>query len=92
MSLKTRLRTIFMCAALELGVLSGVPMRPEEIRSLMKQINQPKLAHVLPTDDRSGDDPPTSSPPPTASGSQEEEKRTVPPGERAALREVSTGL
>jgi hypothetical protein len=60
MSLKARLRTIFMCAALELGVLSGVPMRPEEIRSLMKQINQPKLAHVLPTDDQSGDDPPTS--------------------------------
>ena len=58
MSLKTRLRTIVMCAALELGVLSGVPMRPEEIRSLMNQINQPKLAHVLPTDDQSGDDPP----------------------------------
>jgi hypothetical protein len=64
MSLKTTLRTIFMCAALELGVLSGVPMRPEEIRSLMNQINQPKLAHVLPTDEQSGDDPPTGSPRP----------------------------
>jgi|RhiMetdeSRZDD1v2_1073273.scaffolds.fasta_scaffold70490_3 hypothetical protein len=64
MSLKTRLRTIFMCAALELGVLSGVPMRPEEIRSLISQINQPKLAHVLPTDEQSGDDPPTGSPRP----------------------------
>ena len=49
-----------MCAALELGVLSGVPMRPEEIRSLMKQINQPTLAHVLPTEDQRGDDPPTN--------------------------------
>ena len=57
MSLKERMRTIFMCAALELGVLSGVPMRPEEIRALMNQINQPKLAHVLPTDNQSGDDP-----------------------------------
>ena len=47
MSLKTRLRTIVMCAALELGVLSGVPMRPEEIRALMHQISQPTLAHVL---------------------------------------------
>ena len=65
MSLKTRLRTIFMCAALELGVLSGVPMRPEQIRSLINQINQPKLAHVLPTDDQNGDDPPTSSSLPT---------------------------
>jgi hypothetical protein len=58
MSLKKRLRTIFLCAALELGVLSGVPMRPEEIRALMNQINQPTMAHVLPTDDQGGDDPP----------------------------------
>ena len=64
MSLKARLRTILLCAALELGVLSGVPMRPEEIRSLMNQINRPKLAHVLPTDDQSGDDPATNSPTP----------------------------
>jgi hypothetical protein len=56
-SLKKRLRTIFLCAALELGVLSGVPMRPEEIRALMNQINQPKVAHVLPSDDQDGDDP-----------------------------------
>jgi hypothetical protein len=58
MSLKTRLRTIFVCAALELGVLSGVPMRPEEIRALMHQISQPTLAHVLPTDEQNGDDDP----------------------------------
>lgn len=57
MSLKKRLRTIFLCAALELGVLSGVPMRPEEIRALMNQINQPKVAHVLPSNDQDGDDP-----------------------------------
>ena len=58
MSLKKRLRTIFLCAALELGVLSGVPVRPEEIRALMNQINQPTVAHVLPSDEQSGDDPP----------------------------------
>ena len=57
MSLNKRLRTIFLCAALELGVLGGVPMRPEEIRALMNQINQPKVAHVLPSDDQDGDDP-----------------------------------
>ena len=73
MSLKKRLRTIFMCAALELGVLSGVPMRPEEIRALMNQINQPKLANVLPTDDQSGDDPPTIWPP-TASSNRGRER------------------
>jgi hypothetical protein len=62
MSLKKRLRTIFLCAALELGVLSGVPMRPEEIRALMNQINRPTMAHVLPAGDQSGDDPPPDSP------------------------------
>jgi len=61
MSLTTRLRTIVLCAALELGVLSGVPMRPEEIRALMNQINQPKLAHVLPTEEEGGDDPPAAA-------------------------------
>ena len=61
MSFTKRLRTLFVCATLELGVLGGVPMRPGEIRSLMNQIGQPKLAHVPPTDDQSGDDPPASS-------------------------------
>jgi hypothetical protein len=57
-SIKRKLRTIFLCAALELGLLSGVPMRPEEIRALMNQLNQPKLAHVLPSDEDSGDPEP----------------------------------
>jgi|SRR5688572_26105756 len=72
MSLKKRLRTIFLCAALELGVLSGVPMRPEEIRALMDQINRPTLAHVLPTDDQGGDDPP----PDPAKARRQKRKRT----------------
>lgn len=58
MSLAKRLRTILLCVALECGVLSGIPTRPEEIRALMNQINQPRLAHVLPTEEESGDDPP----------------------------------
>jgi hypothetical protein len=49
-----------LCVALEFGVLSGVPMRPEQIRELMNQLNQPKLAHVLPGEEDSGD-PPTGS-------------------------------
>jgi hypothetical protein len=32
---------------LEVGALTGVPMRPEEIRELMQTLNQPKVAHVL---------------------------------------------
>ena len=57
MSLRKRLRTILLCVALEVGVMAGVPMRPEEIRRLMNQLNQPKLAHVLPSDEDSGDAP-----------------------------------
>jgi len=57
MSLASRLRVVFVCAALQLGVFSGVPMRPEQIQELMHQMNQPKLAHVLPADEEGGDDP-----------------------------------
>jgi hypothetical protein len=42
----------------EIGVLSGVPVRPDEIQQLMNQMNQPKLAHVLPADEEGGDDQP----------------------------------
>ncbi len=42
---------------LEVGVLSGVQMPPEKIRTLLDSMNQPKLAHVLPAENDSGDDP-----------------------------------
>jgi hypothetical protein len=53
-----KLRVVLVCLALESGVLVGAPMRPEEIRSLMQQLNQPTLAHVLPSEHDAGDDPP----------------------------------
>jgi hypothetical protein len=59
MSCASRIRVLLLCVALEMGVLTGVPMRPDEIQSLMNQMNQPKLAHVLPSDAEGGDDPPT---------------------------------
>ena len=60
MSLGEKLRTCFVCAALELGVLGGIAVPPEEIRALLNQINQPKLAHVLPADEESGGDTPAT--------------------------------
>lgn len=51
-----KLRVVLVCAVLEMGVLMGAPMRPEEIQELMHQMNQPKLAHVLPADVDDGDD------------------------------------
>lgn len=52
---RQRLRTIFLCAALQFAVLTGVPMRPEEIRELMQTMNQPKVAHTLPEEKQPGD-------------------------------------
>ena len=61
MSLASRLRVIVVCMALEMGVLSGVPMRPDEIQDLLNQMNQPKMAHVLRTENDIGDDPETEA-------------------------------
>jgi hypothetical protein len=63
MSLAERLRVLLVCAALEMGVLGGVPMRPDEIQDLMRQMNQPKWAHVLPAEDEDGGDSPTERDP-----------------------------
>jgi hypothetical protein len=58
MALRRRLRVLFLCATLQIGVLAGVPMRPDEIEELMQQINQPKLAQVLPADENTTGAPP----------------------------------
>jgi hypothetical protein len=57
-SLKKRLRVVVVCAILQLGVMVGTPMRPDEVEELMHQMNQPKMAHVLATEDEDADDPP----------------------------------
>ena len=50
---------------LEFAALAGVPMRPEEIQELMRQMNQPKLAHVLRDENDSGDGDADPEPPTT---------------------------
>ncbi len=57
MRLSTRLRTLLVCAMLEYAAMIGSPMRPEEIQELMRQMNQPTLAHTLREENDSGDDP-----------------------------------
>jgi len=64
MRLSPRLRTILVCAMLEYAALVGSPMRPEEIEELMRNMNQPKLAHVIPDESDHGDgdpEPPTTN-------------------------------
>jgi hypothetical protein len=55
-SLRSKLRVLFVCAVLESGVLIGAPMRPEEIEELMHQMNHSAVAHVLPFESDEGDD------------------------------------
>jgi hypothetical protein len=47
-SVNHRLRTLLCCLVLEIGALSGIPMRPEQIRDLMQSLNTPKIAHTDP--------------------------------------------
>ena len=56
MSLRRKLRTLLCCIVLEVGALTGVPMRPDEIRELMDTLAKPKLARTNPdrTDDGDG--------------------------------------
>lgn len=61
MSLTKRLRVLLVCLTLEFGVIIGAPMRPDEIRELMHQMNQPALAHVLPSNEEASDDPPDAA-------------------------------
>lgn len=55
MSWKQRLRVLVACLTLEMGVVFGVPMRPEQIKELMHQMNQPALAHLLKEEADEGD-------------------------------------
>lgn len=57
-SLKSKLRTVLCCFVLEVGALTGVPMRPDEIRELMDTLAKPKLARVNPDRPDEGDLPP----------------------------------
>ena len=57
MSFGKRLRMLFVCLVLEFGVLSGVPMQARELEELMRQLHQPRLAHVLPSEEDGGGPP-----------------------------------
>jgi hypothetical protein len=50
-----------MCAVLELGLLAGVPMRPDEIARLMRWLGQPRAERSEP-DQAAGGDGPLSAP------------------------------
>ena len=57
MSLKRRLRTLACCGMLEIAAMFGIPMRPEQVQEFMQMLNESKVAHVLPSEDESGEPP-----------------------------------
>ena len=47
MSFSQTFRKLLLIGAIGLGLLTGSPMRPDEIEELLHQLNQPKVAHTL---------------------------------------------
>ena len=64
MSIKEKFRRILLIGAIGLALLTGTPMRPDEIEEMMHQMNQPKLAHTLRDESDHGDDPTQKVPSP----------------------------
>jgi hypothetical protein len=50
-----RWRGLVLCAVLELGLLAGVPMRPDEIARLMRWLGQPRAERSDPDQAVGGD-------------------------------------
>lgn len=55
MSIRRRLRTALCCAVLQVGVVIGVPMRPEQIQELMRDLSAPKIARTIPDEGEHGE-------------------------------------
>jgi len=53
-----RFRSLLLCVVLQIGVLYGVPMRPEEIAKLMWRLSCPAVAQTLPAEKENGDEGP----------------------------------
>ena len=53
--MKSRPRTALCCAVLQVGVVIGVPMRPEQIQELMRDLSAPKIARTIPDEREHGD-------------------------------------
>jgi hypothetical protein len=56
-SIKKLLRTLAICLPLMVGIIGGVPMKPEEIEELMHNLNQPKITVTIPGESENGDEP-----------------------------------
>jgi hypothetical protein len=57
-----RFRTLFLCLALEVGLMAGVPMRPDEIARLMRALAGPQVEQTGPDEAARGDGGPPEEP------------------------------
>jgi hypothetical protein len=47
-------RRVLLCAVLQLGVLAGVPVRPDEVVRLMESLSRPRAERVDPDESDRG--------------------------------------
>jgi len=52
---RSRFRTLFLCIVLEVGLMAGIPMRPDEIARLMRSLAGPRVEKENPDDAARGD-------------------------------------
>jgi hypothetical protein len=52
---RSRWRSLFLCVVLEVGMVAGVPMRPEEIARLMRWMSGPRIEQTDPDAAAKGD-------------------------------------
>ena len=56
---RSRFRSLFLCFVLEVGLMAGVPMRPDEIARLMRSLAGAPIEQADPDQAAKGDgDPP----------------------------------
>ncbi len=53
---RSRLLSLLLCVVLELGLMAGVPMRPDEIARLMRWMAGPRAEQASPDEAAKGDD------------------------------------
>lgn len=56
MSIKHQLRCITLSFVLWIGSGMGMPMPPEKLEELLRQMNQPKVVHTLREGNHDGED------------------------------------
>ncbi len=61
MSLRKKLRTVFVCSILEFASFTGVPLRAEDVQRLIQSLSRPRVARELPSEDDDGGGPAPSA-------------------------------